>query len=148
MCIRDRICASAGPFSLPVGGKVRVAYAIVGGNDTTLAIVNSDSAQSWWDRNVEIAHEEFSSIKEHLYFNIVPNPVSKITQIFYSLPAKENLIIKVYDASGRMVEKIFEGKLVGKGNINWKPTNLPAGIYFVQIDKPSGSLISKIIYLK
>ncbi len=142
------VCVSAGPFNLPVNGKVRVAYAIVGGNDTTLAIVNSDSAQSWWDKNVEVAGEELEKIVQPFYFRLCPNPVKKRTSISYSLPAKENISIRVFDASGRMVEKIFEGEITGKGNIEWKPQNLSAGVYFIQIDRPNCSRIDKVIYLR
>lgn len=142
------VCASAGPFSLPVNGKVRVAYAVIGGNDTTLALVNSDSAQSWWDRNVNVKEETYAHVYNLPSISIKPNPTSRTTLIYYSLPAKERLAVNVFDASGRLIERVFDREVVGNGCIEWQPANIANGIYFVKIEKASGSSINKVIYLR
>ncbi len=142
------ICASAGPFNLPVGGKVRVAYAVVGGNDTTLALINSDSAQSWWDRNIGIEEETYVRITNVPTVNITPSPFYKAVNITYSLPTRERLTIDIFDASGRLVDNLFSAETQGKGRVRWQPLDLPNGVYFVKIEKPSGSSVAKIIYLK
>jgi len=142
------ICASAGPFNLSVGGKVRVAYAVVGGNDTTLALVNSDSAQSWWDRNIGIEEETYARISDLPLVDITPSPFYKAVNITYSLPNRERLTIDIFDASGRLVDHLFSAETQGKGRVRWQPLDLPNGVYFVKIEKSSGSSVAKIIYLK
>jgi len=143
------ICVSAGPFNIPANGKVRVVYAVIGGNDSTLAKVNSDSAQSWWDRNaVGIDEEKDIVSKACSKISIIPNPFNRITNISYCAAQKEKLTVKIFDVSGRIVDKIFEGEVAGKTIIKWQPKNIPAGIYFVEFEGAKGSpTVRKLVCL-
>jgi hypothetical protein len=141
------VCVSAGPFDIPVNGKVRVVYAIIGGDDESTALINSDSAQSWWDQNtVEV--EEYDYDQLHTEISITPNPASKIATICYTTRQKEKIIISVFDACGRLVEKIFEGRVDGKKIVRWKPEKLATGVYFLKVENPGNQLIKKLIYIR
>jgi hypothetical protein len=143
------ICVSAGPFTIPPGNRVRVVYAVVGGNDSTTAKVNSDSAQSWWDRNTIGVSEDagFMPIARPRFF-IRPNPAAGVVRVGYDVPIREDVNVRVYNAAGSLVTDLFSGKIEGSGAIAWRPGKLPAGIYFVKIEKASGDQISKFVYLK
>jgi hypothetical protein len=142
------ICVSAGPFNIPVGGVARAVYAVVGGNDTTIAKVNSDSAQSWWDHNIGTAEATSPVSAERMIFNIMPNPASRHINIHYNTGNKQATVIELYDAAGRLVDRIFEGELTGKGMIKLRSDILNNGIYFVKIMMPQQTIIKKFIYLK
>jgi len=142
-------CVSAGPFTIGVNDRMRVVYAIVGGNDENIAKVHSDSAQAWWDRNTSGIKEDNTHFAlQKLAIDIKPNPVLDRATIYYNIPLREKIAISVFDACGRLVEKVFEGEVEGRGEIKWEPTGLANGIYFVRIENPSGPLMKKIIYLR
>ena len=141
------VCVSAGPFNIPVGQSARVVYAVVGASDSTLAKVHSDSAQSWWNQAV-VSEENGRPYSFNSLISISPNPVSRALKIRYNIPVQEMISVRIFDAAGRMVHEIFKGELQGAGNIVWTPQNLPGGIYFVKVEKASGTGLAKFIYLK
>jgi len=143
------IIASAGPFNIPVGQYVRVAYAIVGGNDTTNAKVNSDSAQSWWDRFVGVnAEAQKPTIPNSMMINIIPNPATREIKLRYQSIKREAVAINFYDISGRLVQNIYRGELQGEGYLNYHPLKLATGVYFIKIEREKGNEIIKFVYLR
>lgn len=142
------IIASAGPFNIPVGHYVRVAYAIVGGNDTTNARVNSDSAQSWWDRFIGVTAEDIGNeIVKPVRFRLMPNPSSKTVNIHYQISPMRKVKIGIYDISGRLVENIYKGELKGTGLLSYNPVNLVTGVYFIKIEGENINEMHKFVYL-
>jgi hypothetical protein len=141
------IIASTGPLSIPPGGYCRVAYAIVGGDDTTSAKINSDSAQSWWDRFVGI--EEVNVPKgERQTIVIIPNPATKRINLYYTLNGLQDITFELYDRAGKFVDRIYSGKLGGKGCLNYNAKGLPSGVYFIKINKKVESEFIKFVYLR
>jgi hypothetical protein len=143
------ICVSAGPFNIPSGNKMRVVYAIVGGNDSTTAKVNSDSAQAWWDR-MTIGVGEGSGFKPAVMprFLVRPNPASGQVRIGYSLPDRVPVRIRVYDIAGCLQSDLYAGEIQGSGAITWRPDHAPAGIYFVRIESAGADVMEKVVLLK
>ncbi len=142
------ICVSAGPFNIPAGGSARAVYAVVGGNDTTIAKVHSDSAQAWWDHYIGIAEVVSPVNMDHFAFNIMPNPVSSEINIQYQVGAVQPVTIELFDATGRYVDKLFAGDINGKGALRLHSGLLTNGIYFVKILASDKKSIKKFIYLK
>ncbi len=143
------IIASTGPFNIPVGQYYRVAYAIVGGNDTTIAKVNSDSAQSWWDRFVGVTSEpDYFDIKHSVMVNIIPNPATGKISLYYHTMKLEYVEISLYDISGRLVDDIFRGELQGAGNLAYRSSKLATSVYFVKVKNGERVEYNKIIYFK
>ncbi|MGQ9701617.1 MAG: C25 family cysteine peptidase [bacterium] len=143
------IIASAGPFSIPVGQYVRVAYAIVGGNDTTDAKVNSDSAQSWWDRFVGVTAEDLDNhIVKSVAFQLKPNPATKTVTLYYQTAQMQKVKIDIYDINGRLVKNIYQGALKGKGHLSFDLVNLVNGVYFVKLDGEKDKEIIKFVYVR
>lgn len=123
------VMVSAGPFLIPPGWQQRVAFAIVGGHGRTQIRANSDSAQNWYDQNSGIAEVPVSRMP-HTPFG-VSTIFSDAVTITYSLPADRHLAIDAFDASGRLVEHVFNGDVSAPGRIAWQPKNLERGIYFL-----------------
>ena len=69
-------------------------------------------------------------------FNIAayPNPFNPSTRITYTLPAKANVEIKIFDMLGREVIKLVD-KVVEAGTkeVEWDATNYPSGLYFYKL---------------
>jgi hypothetical protein len=141
------IVTATGPFDLPAGGSQRVAFAFVGGTDSTTFIANCDSAQSWWDGHVGIAEEEMATPVARISFlKLTPNPFTHSAQISYVVPVAGHLTVRAYDASGKLVADIFNQNVaIGKGVINWQPRGLTSGIYFMKATSPSGVQTEKFL---
>jgi hypothetical protein len=100
------------------------------------------------------AIEEDNDTPVHYNFALsspVPNPFYSRTSIRYSIPAKNNVSLVIYDASGRKVKTLVsETQLAGEHTISWDGTNdngkkVNAGIYFYNLKTTDKSITQKII---
>ncbi len=80
-----------------------------------------------------------------------PNPFNDQTTIYYSLTKTQNVEVSVYNASGQKA-KILVNAEMSEGNYNvvWDGTdnsgsNLPKGLYFLQITGSNGNIVKKLI---
>jgi outer membrane protein assembly factor BamB len=70
-------------------------------------------------------------------------------QFFISIPEENEVILKLYDITGRLREKVYEGDLSkGKHYISWKTQILSSGVYFALLSAGTYKEGVKIIYLK
>ena len=61
----------------------------------------------------------------------VPNPFNPSTQIRFTLAAGHGVDVRIYDVAGREVDRFGnEYSKPGRYTINWRPENLPSGVYF------------------
>ncbi len=88
------------------------------------------------------------------YLKCLPNPASKFLIIKYRTYISEDIQIKVFDISGRLVRKLVERKNEPPGEklICWDMDNeqnkrISSGIYFIQMNTQSCSITKKIIIL-
>jgi choice-of-anchor B domain-containing protein len=60
-----------------------------------------------------------------------PNPFNPTTKFNFSIPKAGNVSLKVYDASGKLVEKIIDGNYsAGKYSADFNGSKLASGLYF------------------
>ena len=86
--------------------------------------------------------------------SISPNPTKKSTVISLQLPVKEIINLKVYDATGRLINTLAraEGKKSGVYTIEWdgkdsKGNSLPSGVYFCELKTQGYRLTRKLILI-
>ena len=82
-----------------------------------------------------------------------PNPFAQRTAISMTLPQSRRVIVTVYDALGREVDRIFDGSLgAGTHQIAWDVTSseqqLPSGLYFYRISDGDQHLTGKMLLIK
>ena len=78
-----------------------------------------------------------------------PNPFNPSTSIDFYLPDSNFTNINVYDIYGKNVESLVDGFMnAGNHEIVWSPTNLSAGIYFINIQQTDISKQIKVMYVK
>lgn len=80
--------------------------------------------------NIHLIQDKLSSI---------PNPIKSNTII--SLPLEKNTVLKIYDASGKLIKAIYNNQ--GKIKMSFNP-----GIYFLKINAGNEILTRKIISVK
>lgn len=81
--------------------------------------------------------------------NVYPNPFNPITTIRFTVKSNHVTSLRVYDITGKLVETIVNEQLLpGEYTYTWNASDLPSGIYFVQLNAISVSITQKITYLK
>ena len=78
-----------------------------------------------------------------------PNPFNPSTNIEYSLLEQGYANISVYDLQGRVIkELVSEYKDQGDYEIVWDATNIPSGVYFIQMNINSFASTQKVMLIK
>jgi hypothetical protein len=73
----------------------------------------------------------------HTYklYNNYPNPFNPSTKIFYSVPERSQVTLKIYDMIGNEVASPLNGeKASGNYSFNFDAGNLASGVYFYQLE--------------
>jgi PKD repeat protein len=75
-----------------------------------------------------------------------PNPTNGSSQIYYSLAAPAHVRITIYDASGRVAERLVDTSVnAGDYAAPWDASTLPSGIYFYRLEVDGEAQNGKII---
>jgi len=86
------------------------------------------------------------------FVEVYPNPISEEMTISYTLTEQQNVVANIYDTSGRLVEKVFEGvQNVGNQTKTYQINrNLyeGTGMYVLQIIGENGFETSQKILIK
>lgn len=87
--------------------------------------------------------------KEFKLFNNYPNPFNPSTKIRFSFPNNEFASLKVYNASGKLVSEMLNGKIAaGTYEVEWKGGDLSSGIYFYTLETPTFRETKRMILVK
>ncbi len=78
-----------------------------------------------------------------------PNPFNPSTTIKYILPQKSDVSISIYNTLGERIQTVLEKfQTAGEYHVQWKPENLPSGIYFIHFKAHNFHSVRKIIYTR
>lgn len=81
--------------------------------------------------------------------DIYPNPVSTSTTVSFYVGQTENVSLKIFDVSGRLVTALADASFEeGDYEIIWNAAELNAGIYFLRMETASYSENQKLIVTK
>lgn len=79
--------------------------------------------------------------------NAVPNPFGSEVTINLTLGQTEMVEVSVFDITGKQVAILRNGMMAAGANvIDWKPSALSAGVYFLQVKTNNGLVTKKIVY--
>jgi hypothetical protein len=77
-----------------------------------------------------------------------PNPVANTATISFSVPKATDVSLKVYDATGRVVSTLVNGKVdAGTHTASWDAKDAPAGVYFYRLNSEEFSETRKMVVL-
>lgn len=79
-----------------------------------------------------------------------PNPFNPATKIEFSLPGNGNVLLKIYDVSGKEVARLINNEFRNAGNysVDFNASALSSGIYFYRLDAGSFSGVKKMMLVK
>ena len=101
------------------------------------------------DSQATTIEEEPDSAKAALDVKTYPNPFNNTTTILFTLLESSHIRLTVYDALGRKVEQVVDGRYgIGTHSVNFNAESLPAGLYVYRFDLPNGrSLTGKLVHI-
>ncbi len=102
----------------------------------------------WFGYGVE---EETGSSKVAGNFGFAPNMPNptKGSVITYTITKDTRVSLKVYDASGRLIKTLVDGRqTAGTKTVNWNTKNLSSGIYFLRLEAEGKVATHKLILVK
>ncbi len=114
-----------------------------------------NSYSEYWNW-IEHGVEEPSDINQAIIYSlqIFPNPFFKRTKINYSIASKGDVILRIYDASGRLVKEFMaKNQNPGHYKVMWGCKNkagleVSAGIYYVKLFSRNYSLTQKMVLIQ
>ncbi len=78
-----------------------------------------------------------------------PNPFNPTTSISYSIPAKSDVSIKVFNNIGQLVTTLVNGvNEAGSHKVSWNASSIASGVYFYTINAGDFTSTKKMILLK
>lgn len=123
-------------------------------------IISKFSYPSFVGYNIEVYSTPASGVEEvrtpnqfRLYQNF-PNPFNPSTTIKFSLPAADNVHVRIFDIQGELIKTISSDiKAAGENEIAWDGTNdygvkQPSGVYVYQLNSKVGTEARKMLLLK
>ncbi len=81
--------------------------------------------------------------------NLYPNPVNEVATIEVNLNEATNIVVTIYDITGKAVANVFEGTMsAGVTALNVNTSELTEGIYFTTIASKNANKTLKMVVIK
>ena len=78
-----------------------------------------------------------------------PNPFNAATEIEFALPQSSDIVLNVYDVTGRLAQTVASGKFAaGEHRVNFDAAGLSSGVYFYQLRTGNTKIARKMVLLK
>ncbi|SDM44278.1 Por secretion system C-terminal sorting domain-containing protein [Daejeonella rubra] len=121
-----------GPYTIPVNGSVKVAFALLAGDNLTDIQASAISAQKKYEEQnnsmAEILEDGF--VLEQNY----PNPAADQSTIEFGIDKAGLVSLLLYNSIGQPVKELLNGSLQkGSYGVNVELTDLDPGIYFYKM---------------
>ena len=101
---------------------------------------------------IQIATLDISDISNPSEFKILknyPNPFNPTTTVDYYLNESGNVKMNVYDINGRIVDQVINSyQIAGHHSVNWNPSNIPSGLYYVILEQGLNADRIDVMYIK
>lgn len=124
-------------------GVVQVRNGEASGNPASTVLINM---------RLHMCDETLTPVSEHAVRTPmfiaapVPNPVSNVSRLDFSLDDAGPVSIRVYDVAGRLVDTVLDSSRPrGWSHTELSATSLPSGVYFLKMETPAGSVTRKFV---
>lgn len=138
-----------GPFNnIPAGGKVKVAFAFIGGRNLSDLQSSGNAAQQKYDVITSVRSTSAFAMGFELKQNF-PNPVTEKATIEFTIPQRAKVDLSVYNILGEKVAVLVDQELnPGSYAADLNVDNLDNGVYFYTITAGNSKLTKKLLIQK
>ncbi len=142
---------SAGGFTIPAGGEIAVAFALVMGTDLADLAANVDQAQLMYYTTPvdDLPPASVLKLEQNL-----PNPFNPRTEIRFTTSREGPVALTIFDLAGRAVRSLARQTLpAGDHAVAWDGTDgagtrLPSGMYLYRLEADGRQLTRKMMLVK
>jgi hypothetical protein len=140
---------STGPFTISNNDTIKVAFAILAGDDLADLTKSSSNAQIKYDKVVTSISEDRVTNGFLLKQNY-PNPVNAANTIIeFNLPAKAQAELSIYNTVGQKVMTVLNSQLnAGNHQVNVDVSNFKNGLYFYELNSGNNKAVMKMVIQK
>lgn len=124
--------SGAGPYNIPVNGKVKIAFAFIAGDDLPDVEASAAASQKKYDliNNIRTLPAGAGFVLKQNY----PNPAADNTTIEFSIPQKAATSLDIYSIAGKKVRAVLSEELnEGTYRIPVDVSGLASGIYLYKL---------------
>lgn len=140
---------SAGPYSINPNETVTVGFAFLGGENLDDLRANADAAAANWTTITAVGDESVETPLTYGLGQNFPNPFNPTTTISYSLAARSNVSLKVYDVLGKEIATLAQGEHeAGEYRVNFNASGLASGMYIYRFVTPGYTEVKKFMLMK
>ncbi|MCI0691777.1 S8 family peptidase [candidate division KSB1 bacterium] len=149
---------SFGPYNLPAGQSVTVAFAVLGGTDLNDLKANAQAARSVY-LTTEVDDSQIDPVPlQFALAQSTPNPfamrTAPSTEIRYSLAETGPVTLRIFNVLGQEVAVLVRGvQNPGSYAVQWNGLDrrgvaVPSGVYFYQLKTPGFTATRKLIVVE
>jgi hypothetical protein len=141
---------SSGPFTIANNDTVKVAFAILAGDDLNDLIISSQNAQVKYDNVVTAISAANAEKNEFLLKQNYPNPVNSTNTIIeFNLPEKTQAELTIYNSIGQKMMTVFNTQLnAGIHQWNVDASQFGNGLYFYELKTGTNKASMKMVIQK
>ncbi len=140
---------STGPYAIAAGDSIKVAFAIIAGDDLADLIVSAGNAQVMYDGLGVTTNVVSSALDNDNSISVFPNPTSgqSFVDLTISEPAKIDL--RVFNMLGEEVGVIASEQLqAGTHRYVFETSSLSSGLFYYQLKVGNKKYVKKLIVTK
>lgn len=124
---------SSGPFIIATGDSIKVAFALIAGNDLPDIQNSAVNAQITYDSMGITTSVNISQLEVNV-LSVFPNPSQGSSTIEVNINEAQTIDLKVFNVLGELVHTIVSEKVsAGVHRYTFDTSNLSSGVYFYQL---------------
>ena len=133
------------------GYKVNHAYKTLGWVFQKLSVTDSNGCQNSETDSTYVIEVGIEKETDNFNFSIYPNPFQNIANINYFMPSSEEVMMKVYDLTGRRIALLSDGKQEsGSHTLKFIPGDygITSGVYLLKTRIGDKQVVKELIMQK
>lgn len=137
-------CVSSGPFTILPGDSVKVAFALLAGDDLTDLNASALDAQN--NYNGSPSGTVLLNESQQLSLGLYPNPATEELYLNMNLPADGNADLKIFNLLGQEITTVTSQEYAaGKHYLKINVADLATGIYTIKLTCGEESVTRKVV---
>lgn len=100
------------------------------------------------DSDGTVSNNRLEKYEKALKIEIYPNPVISIATLTYTTHNLTNVLIRIFNSQGQLVELIHQHEDKGEQKVTWDSNGFPPGVYFVFVETKEFCTRGKIVKMK
>lgn len=139
---------STGPYTIAAGDSVKVAFALLAGDDLADLIVSAGNAQTMYD-GLLTTDVTSSVLDGENTISIYPNPTSAQSFVDLNIVESSKVDLRVFNVLGEQISVIASEQLAaGKHRFVYETSNLSTGMYYYQLTIDNKKFVQKLMVAK